>query len=231
MATKKKQKTQTAVSFIEQIRAALNHYDDPEWLGNESPLAAPYFLGSTLQTGANAIERGEALRHALQLAASTLWGGELPTTKAKLETAVNEERQQKGNKGARYHFLLLELRYFRQYFRDNETPAVDNDIAMCDYLSISRASYFNHLKVAQKALSEALLKQLQPTLHLEQPLSPEPNLIGRNELITQCLADLQAGQSVALSGMGGSGKTTVAATIAHHWGKPFILVYHSAQTQ
>lgn len=222
MSTKKKQKLQTAVSFIEQIRAALNHYDDPEWLGNESPLAAPYFLGHVLQEGTSTTERGEALRQALQSAAVQLWPGPLPTNKAVLETAVNEERQQRGNKGSRYHFLLLELRYFREYFRDNETPTADNDIAMCDYLSISRASYFNHLKVAQQALSEALLNQLQPTLHLEQPLTPQPNLIGRETLLMQCLSDLQAGQSIALSGMGGSGKTTLAATIAQHWPHPLF---------
>ena len=220
MTTKKTQKTQTAVSFTDQIRAALNHYDDPEWLGLESPLAAPYFLGHVLQNGANAQARGNALRHALQLAAAQLWSGPLPANKADLETAVHEERQQRGNKSTKYRFLLLELRYFRQYFRTNETPTADNDIAMCDYLSISRASYFNHLKVAQTALGEALLNQLQPTLHLEQPVVQEPNLIGRNALLTQCLTDLQSGQSVALSGMGGSGKTTLAAVIAQEWQHP-----------
>lgn len=220
MTTGKKQKPATAVSFTEQIRAALNHYDDPDWLGEESPLAAPYFLGDVLADGTTARERGEALRTALQLAAVSLWPGELSTTKRDLETAVNEERQQQGNKGPRYHYLLLELRYLRQIFRANEAPTADNDIAMCDYLSISRASYFNHLKAAQQALGDALLTQCQPTLHLERPLLPEANLIGRDELLAHCLDDLQAEQSVALSGMGGSGKTTLAATITTQWNGP-----------
>ncbi len=220
MATGKKQKPATAVSFTEQIRAALNHYDDPEWLGEESPLAAPYFLGDVLTDGTTVRERGEALRKALQLAAASLWPGKLPTTKSQLETAVNEERQQQGNKGPRYRYLLLELRYLRRIFRGNEAPAADNDIAMCDYLSISRASYFNHLKAAQQALGDALLTQCQPTLHLERPLLPEEKLIGRDELLAHCLDDLQNGQSVALSGMGGSGKTTLAATILSQWDGP-----------
>lgn len=217
MTTGKKQKAATAVSFTEQIRAALNHYDDPEWLGGESPLAAPYFLGDALSGGTTARERGEALRIALQQAAASLWPGELPTTRSELETAVNEERQQQGSKGLRYRYLLLELRYLRQIFRSSEAPAPDNDIALCDYLSISRASYFNHLKTAQQALADALLTQCQPTLHLERPLPPEDTLIGRDELLAHCLNDLQSGQSVALSGMGGSGKTTLAAAIVNQW--------------
>ncbi len=214
MGSQKRKKSTTAVSFTDQIRITLNHYDHPDWLGTNSPLAAPYFLGGD---GATAEERGETLQIALQAAGDTLWPGLLPTNKVELETAVTQERQQQGNKGRRYQFLLLELRYFRRYFRPSETPMADNDIAMYTYLNISRASYFNHLKVAHQTLGDALLAHLQPTLHLEQPLQPETNLIGRQSLATHCLTTLHAGKSVALSGIGGSGKTTLAATIAHQW--------------
>ena len=113
--------------------------------------------------------------------------------------------------------MLLELRYFRRFFRAVDAPVADNDIAICDYLNISRASYFNHLKDAQQTLGEALLAQLQPTFRLEQPLRLPSRLIGRKALLTHSLKALQSGQSVALSGMGGSGKTTLAAAIAQEW--------------
>ncbi len=217
MTTQEKSLTTTAVSFTEQIRAALNHFAEPDWLGEQSPLAAPYFLGTALGEAVTAVQRGEALQAALISAADRLWNEPIPETRNDLETAVQDERKEQGNKGLRYHYLLLELRYFRRFFRPADSPTADNDIAICDYLSISRASYFNHLKAAQQTLGDALLAQLQPTFRLEQPLHLPAQLIGREALITHSLEALQAGQSVALSGMGGSGKTTLAAAVAQAW--------------
>lgn len=217
MTSRDKSFTTTAVSFVEQIRAALNHFADPLWLGEQSPLAAPYFLGAALGDAETAVQRGEALRMALHAAADQLWVGALPTRKEALETTVQAERKAQGNKGPRYQYLLLELRYFRRLFRPKDSPEADNDIAICDYLSISRASYFNHLKVAQQTLGEALLSRLQPTFRLEYPPRLPPALVGRETLLSHSLDALQSGQSVALSGMGGSGKTTLAAAIAQEW--------------
>ncbi|MBL8165976.1 MAG: ATP-binding protein [Anaerolineae bacterium] len=45
-------------------------------------------------------------------------------------------------------------------------------------------------------------------------------LIGRDALLTEVLALLEAGESVLLTGMGGMGKTALAATIAARWVTP-----------
>ncbi len=208
-----------AMTFTDQLRLALNHLDDPTWLGENSPLAAPYFLGGALPDtlSATAVTRGEILRQTLYAAADSCWPGPLPGDKTTLLTAVTAERQQQGNKGPMYHYLLLELRYFRRFFRPTEDPRPDNDIAVCDSLSISRASYFNHLKAAQQSLAEALLTAVQPTFRLEHPAPRNQPLVGREPLLTQCLATLKIGQSVALSGMGGVGKTALATAVAHAW--------------
>lgn len=214
MAARKKSNNS---AFQEQVRLALNHIDDPDWLSDYSPLAAPYFLGDLLTDSATAVTPGQALQQALYTAADTLWPDDLPATKGDLLTAVNDERQQLGNKGPRYQYLLLELRAFRRYFRIPEEPRADNEIAISNFLNISRASYFNHLKEAQNSLGQALLTHVQPTFRLEQPSTRDHPLISRDTLITKCLADLQAGRAVVFSGMGGVGKTAAATAVAHAW--------------
>lgn len=203
--------------YFEQIRLALNNYHDPNWLGENSPFATPYFLGSTsgdLDKGVTALGRGQLLQKVIQMAADSLWAGELPATREDLETAVQEARQDKGNKGSRYHYFLLEIRYLRRYFRSRATPAADNEKAVRAYLGVGRGPYFNHLKKARYALGEALIQQCQPTFRLEQPPQLPDTLIGREDVISQCLAHLQQNKTVALTGSGGVGKTTVSAHIA-----------------
>lgn len=210
--------------FFEQLRLALNNFNDASWLGENSPLAAPYFLGTLLQgvSGADtAVGRGQALQKAILSAADSLWDGPLPKTRHELETAVQNARLEQGNKGNQYHFFLLELRYLRRFFRSRAHPPADSEHAIRDYLGVGRGPYFNHLKAAREALAEAIIRQLQPTLRLEQPPQTTAPLIGRDHLIARCLPRLQAGQTIALTGMGGVGKTALAAALAQQWpGQP-----------
>jgi len=70
-------------SFQKEVEKALKHFYDPEWLGENSPLAAPYFLGEYLReqkidpTWSD--KRGEALQKLLRKTIS-----ELDTQNAKL---------------------------------------------------------------------------------------------------------------------------------------------------
>jgi tetratricopeptide (TPR) repeat protein len=205
----------------DQLRLALNNFDDPAWLGEQSPLAAPYFLGEALQmvtNGATAVGRGQALQKILKQAADTLWPQErLPRSRAELEEIVTEERREQGNKGNGYVFLLLELRYFRAYFRPLDYPKAGHEQDLIEYLGVGRSPYFRHLKAARKLLADALLTQLHPTYRLERPFLPQTALLGRDTLIQTVADKLQAGQTVSLTGMGGMGKTAVAATIANQW--------------
>lgn len=67
--------SKTADAFSRAVESALEHFADPAWLGTESPLAAPYFLGNMLgeqREAESALGRGHALRDILQQAAATL---------------------------------------------------------------------------------------------------------------------------------------------------------------
>ena len=212
----RKQKPQQSEPFYEQLRLALNHFSEPAWLGINSPLAAPYFLGEALRrspAAPTAVLRGQVLQRELQEAAASLWPDKLPHEKETLVTAVTQERRDSGNKGRRYYYLLLELRYFRRYFK-NSHPLASQEPDIRDYLGVSRGPYFNHMKAARQALADALLKRLRPTFRLERPFTPSRALIGRQALSQQCADALAANQTVAISGMSGVGKTSLAVAVA-----------------
>ncbi len=52
-------------AFARAVEEALEHITDVEWLGNHSPLAAPYFIGA-LSSGVTSADRGAALAQALR---------------------------------------------------------------------------------------------------------------------------------------------------------------------
>lgn len=207
--------------FHDQLRLALNSFDDPVWLGEASPLAAPYFLGDALHPatgGETAVGRGRTLQTILKKSAETLWPeATLPRTREELEASVAEERRDVGNKGSRYTFLLLELRYFRSYFRPLDYPKAGHEQDIIEYLGVGRSPYFRHLKAAREALADALLSQLHPTYRRERPIIPQTPLLGREAVIEAVTDALLAGQTVSLTGMGGMGKTSAAAVVASQW--------------
>ncbi len=62
-------------SFAIEVEQALKHFADPQWLGEESPLASPYFLGNRLPTTAiDAQGRGQFLQTILETATAQLQG-------------------------------------------------------------------------------------------------------------------------------------------------------------
>jgi len=66
---------QRKTSFATEVEQALKHYQDPEWMGANSPLASPYFLGRRLP--ASAVEsnaRGEHLQRLLTECTDALTG-------------------------------------------------------------------------------------------------------------------------------------------------------------
>ncbi|MEM7113020.1 MAG: hypothetical protein AAF614_11350 [Chloroflexota bacterium] len=220
MARRQQKETQASEAYYEQVRQALNHFADPDWLGTQSPLAAPYFLGAALQGAAGAetaVGRGRVLQQQLLLAADSLWTENLPADKDALVTAVNDERQYLGNKGTLYYFLLLELRYFRRYFRRKLFPTPQREQDIREFLGVGRGPYFNHIKQARQELGRALLSQLRPTFRLEQPWILQEPLLGREALLANSLGDLKANKTVAISGSGGFGKTSLGAALAAQW--------------
>ena len=216
--------TQTNL-FDSTLNDTLKHYTDVEWLGNNIPLATPYFLGRYLQDVRNPntpLALGIALQSVVAEAADSLWPGNLPQSQRGLLSAVQEERMELGNDGPRYRYLLLDLRYLRRYFPSNTAP---NQVsAMPDYLGVSKTRFFEHLKEAREALGLALLKLVQPGLRLEQPVPAGP-IIGRKELLQQCFSELRNGRSVTITGFSGIGKTTFASAVAQEWARDNGDVY------
>lgn len=218
--------TPSVEQYYELIRQSLNGLDNLEELGAMSPLAAPYFLGNLLDP-ADLSERGrgKALRAAMHRAADKFWGGTAPTTRRELEGAVNAERQEMGNKGPRYAYLLLELRYFRRFFAPAVFPKASQEADIREHLGVGRGPYFTHLKAARQLLGDALLDLVQPTLRLEQPPRLRHALIAREKLLAAIAANLAAGEAVALNGPSGVGKTSLAAAVAQQWTTTAVFWY------
>lgn len=64
-----------STAFATSLETALEHYQEPAWLGEHSPLASPYFLGDRLKTSrADAGARGRALQALLAEATAQIEG-------------------------------------------------------------------------------------------------------------------------------------------------------------
>lgn len=223
----RQKKVTPATVFSATVRTALEHIADPAWLGANSPLATPYFLGAppsgeTYPTGGR--ERGLLLQGVIHQTATEMWDGPLPATRKALEAAVDEDRAEHGSKSSRYHYLLLELRYLRRHFTPNAFPTAVE--AMPGYVNVSPTRFFIHLDEAIEELCRRLLGKLNPALRLERPgLSRAP--IGRATIVEAIIADLQAGRTVAVTGQGGVGKTTAGAAVIAAWpGEVFWHTFH-----
>lgn len=220
-----RQKTTTpATAYTAAVRLALEHDHDAEWLGRHSPLASPYFLGRRLDPAFtyDPHRRGALLQEALRAAAAEMWGGPLPTSRQALAAAVDEERLTQGSKSARYHYYLLELRYLRRHYPPHAFPTAVEAIPA--FVNVSQTRFFVHLDEAIDDLARRLRQRLNPALRLELPaLSVEP--VGRAETLETLQAALLAGRSVAVTGTGGVGKTTVGAALAARW--PGLVFWHT----
>jgi len=172
-------------AFNEQLKLALEHFTQPAWLGEHSPLAMPYFLGERLwrRTDAHtALGRGLAFQGVLREAADILAGQD---------------------EDGKYAARLLDLSFFQAKILFD----------VLDILGIARSTYYRHLSKAIQRLGETLIQSINPVLHLESPAS-HAGLIGRGEVSDACLQALRQGLSVSLVGSGGVGKTTLGATLA-----------------
>jgi tetratricopeptide (TPR) repeat protein len=201
--------------FDKALVDALKHYNDPQWLGQHSPLATPYFLGHLLEQAeqpGSVPGRGRGLQRAIYQAAATIWPGELPQSRKSLLKLVENERAEEPY-GPRYLFLLLDLRYLRRFFLPSSAPNTVG--AMYDILNVSETRFFAHLQKARHELAEALLRVTRPSLRLESPL--QPLLIGRDDLLERVRSDLAQNWSVTLSGQAGIGKTSLGAYLAQNW--------------
>jgi tetratricopeptide (TPR) repeat protein len=184
---------EAADTFIDQLRQALEHATDPAWLGQHSPLAMPYFLGSHLWGKADAdtaAGRGLVLRHLLR------------------EAAQMVGRQDADGK---YAERVLDLSFFQ--------PTLMYDLL--DTLGVGRSTYYRHVSKSIQQLAAMLVRSVKPALRLESPL-PEP-IYGRDAELDAAEAALRAGLSVALTGSSGMGKTSLGVALAGRWAQPWVF--------
>lgn len=177
--------------FRQQLVIALENFTNTTWLGENSPLATPYFLGEQLARQSNnntAHGRGQALQQLLRRIA--------------LEIAQADE-------DGKYLYRLLDLTFFRP------KPLTQ----VLHELGISRATYYrpSHRPRAIGELEKRLINQHKPALRLETPPKPSSHLIGRTTIAEQGFHLLQTHHSVALTGQGGMGKTILGAHLAAAW--------------
>ena len=205
-----KSKAMIGPSFEKCLETALKHYHDPTWLGTNSPLAQPYFLGAFTHPSAKIAGRGQALQQAIDTAWEALWGGCLPGDRQTFATQF-QEIVLAPKKGGEYAALLLEVRYMQRAMQPTKVSLIWED-----ELHVSKSQFHRDLRDAIRLLGEELLQLVRPNLRMEQPLPPAA-FYGRQNLVGQTLAALKAGQSVALSGMSGVGKTSVAAVVCQQW--------------
>lgn len=179
--------------FDDLVADALKKYEDPQWLGNHSPLAAPYFLGDRLAIEAGTIDakvRGEVLQRLLRESVSQLRGDE-----------------------ASHHRRLIEVS-FMQGRRTLE--------GVWDEFNLSRAQFFVHRKRAVAQLANQFIQQVNPALRLETA-PHTPVLIGVTSQIDHCLQVLARNQSAAIRGGQGSGKSAFGASVARQlFGRPIF---------
>lgn len=173
--------------FTEHLAQALENFSDAVLLGERSLLSTPYFLG-------------EYLRDLSPQEAEQASGRGKALRRLLLEAATQMAENEEG----RYYQRLLTLRFFQ--------PA-PSFLDILQELGISRAKFFRDQMPAIRRLEERLVQRLHPALRLESPVQTHP-LAGREEVLAACLAALRRGQTVALTGPGGIGKTLLAAHAA-----------------
>ena len=217
--------TNSKKDFNTTMCNALKNYTDLQWLGKNSPLASPYFLGDFL----NLVDypetiagRGRALQQVLFKAATFHFQDNLPTSRQALDRLVEKERSEMGNGGPVFSLLLLDLRYFRHYYSPRTLP---NRVgAIPDFMAISKSAFFRYLDQARNQLQLNLLRMIRPNLRLEQPILTT-SLVGREPILQACLSDLAQSHSVALSGIGGIGKTSLGIQIRESWPQKSVFWY------
>lgn len=191
--------------FNAHITQALEHFHEPVWLGEHSPLAAPYFLDRYLNGRSDAntvVGRGGALQRALLDAALSLGGSNEPLPGEAIQLKQIMERLRDGS--LEQHML------YWGFFEPNRIP-ITTLIDMLK-LKVSRPNYYLRLPKVIQQLADSLLRRINPALRLESPI-PSRTLIGRDTTLASCTQALLIGQTVALTGSAGVGKTALATHV------------------
>ncbi|MBX0329063.1 hypothetical protein K2Z83_15395 [Oscillochloris sp. ZM17-4] len=195
--------------FDRHVKQALRLFGQPERLGLESPLASPYVLGRALRDLSGPVTpqaRGELLCARIRTAAGRLWGGPPPASRQEMLDAITEARRNPDD--PRFAYVVLELRCFNDYIAPNRTSDIWEQPHL---LPGSKSQHYRDFDATVRRVAGVLLDELRPAIRPERPQPPEA-LYGYERALGQLVEALGRGQSVALVGPGGVGKTSLAAT-------------------
>lgn len=185
----KSEQTTPPEEFHQKIVEALENFDNPTWLGENSPLAMPYFLGAHLSSedSLDAQKRGEVLCLLLR-------------------KAVNRLDDGIGGQDTLYRKVLLGR------FLEKKSKTVEG---AANEIGIGRATFFRKIPDAIRRLAAEFVNQLKPALRLEAPLYRP--VLGRTDLQHECIHQLKRQATIGLTGPSGIGKTSLAISIAHEF--------------
>jgi tetratricopeptide (TPR) repeat protein len=103
---------------------------------------------------------------------------------------------------------LLDVAFLRR-------DAALNNTGVAMALGMSEATYYRRRNEAIEALALEVNRAAPPPLRSELPAPRE--MVGREQTLRECLDTLRRGQTVALAGGSGIGKTTLGIALARHW--------------
>ncbi|GAB4195966.1 MAG: hypothetical protein OHK0022_13080 [Roseiflexaceae bacterium] len=211
-----------ADSFRDLVFEALEHWDDPGWLGVHTPLARPYFLGERLARSAddhNSSGRGRLLQVMLLEAALDL--AEPPEE----QRASVERLRGQLERGSQQHRTLYVARLkellrvgsrsqqllYWSFFHEPRFAKID-PLLDPEHLNMPRATFYRLRPQAVEQLCTALIGRIRPALRLETPQAAA--LVGRAALAQAAQAALERGEMLGITGAGGVGKTALGVFVA-----------------
>lgn len=195
-------------AFMANLRQALEHVGDDEWLRDHSPLESLRMLGAA-GAPARPPEPPALGIKALDERLAAAWRDWESRPKTGLQALLwSAAKQVKPEKDVDHRALLV-----LTYFQDPRPKQGD----LIKQLAVGQSTYYRQLNAAVEAFERVLLSQLQPSLRLESPAARP--LIGRDALLRDVLAALRAGGAVSLIGASGLGKTSLAAAMHDAWSR------------
>ncbi|MEM8862539.1 MAG: hypothetical protein AAGD96_29880, partial [Chloroflexota bacterium] len=192
--------------FLETLRKSLEHIADTVWLEKNSPLASVFFATP---------QNGEFLSSKLRLAGRPdvdmrlreIWRDWEELKKSPLQALVWQAVGRLDGELDDLTQSILLLSYF-----DLAQPKQSQVIKL---LAVGRSSYYRYLERAVASLGFEIVKNLRPSLRLDQPRPRK--LIGRESEFEHARHQLQNGHVVHLIGGSGLGKTSLGASLADSW--------------
>lgn len=131
-------------AFQRHVQTALEKFHQAAWLGEQSPLSAPYFLGQRPASQTSAAQRGQTLQRVLRQANDSL------------KLCGSDEQSSS---------RLIELTYLQ--------PAPLTADGAAAELNLSRATYYRRREQAIQQLAAAFVRHINPALRLDRPPRPD----------------------------------------------------------